>query len=337
MTDTEEQVTATIPGTESGDEQMGMQVVEEDQMKQLGGQAEDKNDLQQNIQTDQKEGDNTEEKAEDPPKEEKPMIEVFIGGLSPTIEDEAVMEAVGKVVEGASSIRVARRKRNGECRGWAILKVPDIESAQKLCEELKAVDGRLVGVHVSRRKALDPSGFPYYPTEKYRPLELPVEDCSLKQLFDKVRGSVDKQGLVLSTIRGIYYPRPYWEEEEDDYDYDEEYDEGEENVDGTSGSPPMKKRKKDDQDTSEIDEIMRKDCPGCMKILNKYRSLQSSGSNKTALAILNEYAARTNMKIQYEEEVEAESGMFKCQAKLSRNGNANVLYAQGNGSGRSKT
>eukprot|EP01023_Acetabularia_acetabulum_P047341 TRINITY_DN49883_c0_g1_i1.p1 TRINITY_DN49883_c0_g1~~TRINITY_DN49883_c0_g1_i1.p1 ORF type:complete len:203 (+),score=44.96 TRINITY_DN49883_c0_g1_i1:251-859(+) len=142
-------------------------------------------------------------------------VEVFIGGLEKDIKDDTVLQAVSQVVEGATSLRIARRKRSGDCRGWATIRVPDLESAQKLCDELRQVNGQFVGVHISRGKPLGPTGFPYYLAEYYQPVEPPVEDGSLKKVFDVVRGSVDKQGLLMSTIRGVFYPRPYWDEVKD--------------------------------------------------------------------------------------------------------------------------
>eukprot|EP01025_Chloroclados_australasicus_P007081 TRINITY_DN1225_c0_g1_i2.p1 TRINITY_DN1225_c0_g1~~TRINITY_DN1225_c0_g1_i2.p1 ORF type:complete len:1036 (-),score=184.99 TRINITY_DN1225_c0_g1_i2:260-3175(-) len=319
----------TQPGDDDGDT-MNLQIEQaEDQNEQEGVQKDEEGaDEDAEQQQDQNVEDVKQQLEEtslqkDSKSLQESSIEVFIGGLAGQVKDEAVHKAVKQVIEDYIYLRVARRKKIGECRGYATVKVPSLESAQKLCEELKEVDGRIVGVHIARGKALDESGFPYYPAEMYTELTEPEEGSTIKQILDTVRGSIDKQGEVMSTIRDIFYPRSSQDDSEDI-----------EVLTENGGSPPTKKRKKEDGEGESIDEVIARECRGCNRLINKFRATATGGS-KTALAILNEYAARLNMEVSYEEEGD-ETGMFKCCAKLNRRGSGNSLYAQGIGTGRSK-
>lgn len=64
--------------------------------------------------------------------------EVFVGGLPPDANDEDVkqaFEAAGEVL----SVRLNRRKKTGECKGFGFIRFADPETAEKATIEVREV------------------------------------------------------------------------------------------------------------------------------------------------------------------------------------------------------
>lgn len=65
-------------------------------------------------------------------------MEVFVGGLPPDTREEQVQQAfsaVGQVI----SLRLNRRKRTGECKGFGFVRYNDQATAERACAEVQEV------------------------------------------------------------------------------------------------------------------------------------------------------------------------------------------------------
>lgn len=65
-------------------------------------------------------------------------VEVFVGGLPPDTREEQVQQAfsvVGQVI----SLRLNRRKRTGECKGFGFVRYNDQTTAERACAEVQEV------------------------------------------------------------------------------------------------------------------------------------------------------------------------------------------------------
>ena len=76
-------------------------------------------------------------------------VEVFVGGLPPDTREEQVQQAfsaVGQVI----SLRLNRRKRTGECKGFGFVRYNDQATAERACAEVQEVHFPAVDHVVSR-------------------------------------------------------------------------------------------------------------------------------------------------------------------------------------------
>ena len=86
-------------------------------------------------------GDNTCRGGAAEPQEEngkQAFVEVFVGGLPPDASDygvEAAFKAVGEVL----SVRLNRRKKTGECKGFGFIRFADQATAERACLVVKEV------------------------------------------------------------------------------------------------------------------------------------------------------------------------------------------------------
>lgn len=65
-------------------------------------------------------------------------VEVFVGGLPPDTREDQVQQAfsaVGQVI----SLRLNRRKRTGECKGFGFVRYNDQATAERACAEVQEV------------------------------------------------------------------------------------------------------------------------------------------------------------------------------------------------------
>lgn len=70
------------------------------------------------------------------------FVEVFVGGLPPDATDEGVesaFAAVGPVL----SVRLNRRKKTGECKGFGFIRYADQATAENACQGVKEVKARI--------------------------------------------------------------------------------------------------------------------------------------------------------------------------------------------------
>jgi len=68
----------------------------------------------------------------------KAWTEVFVGGLPPFADEVTVntaFSAVGEVL----SVRLNRRKKTGECKGFGFIRYADQATAERACSEVKEV------------------------------------------------------------------------------------------------------------------------------------------------------------------------------------------------------
>ncbi len=65
-------------------------------------------------------------------------VEVFVGGLPPDTKEEEVQQAFSAVGQ-VTGLRLNRRKRTGECKGFGFVRYTDQATAEKACFEVREV------------------------------------------------------------------------------------------------------------------------------------------------------------------------------------------------------
>ena len=65
-------------------------------------------------------------------------VEVFVGGLPPDTKVEEVQQALAAVGQ-VTGLRLNRRKRTGECKGFGFVRYSDQATAEKACSEVREV------------------------------------------------------------------------------------------------------------------------------------------------------------------------------------------------------
>lgn len=65
-------------------------------------------------------------------------VEVFVGGLPPDVREEEVQQAFAAVGQ-VTGLRLNRRKRTGECKGFGFVRYADQGTAEKACSEVREV------------------------------------------------------------------------------------------------------------------------------------------------------------------------------------------------------
>ena len=65
-------------------------------------------------------------------------VEVFVGGLPPDTKEEEVQRAFAAVGQ-VTGLRLNRRKRTGECKGFGFVRYVDQATAEKACSEVREV------------------------------------------------------------------------------------------------------------------------------------------------------------------------------------------------------
>lgn len=65
-------------------------------------------------------------------------VEVFVGGLPPDTTEEEVQQAFAAVGQ-VTGLRLNRRKRTGECKGFGFVRYTDQATAEKACSEVLEV------------------------------------------------------------------------------------------------------------------------------------------------------------------------------------------------------
>lgn len=63
-------------------------------------------------------------------------VEVFVGGLPPDTKEEEVQQAFSAVGQ-VTGLRLNRRKRTGECKGFGFVRYTDQATAEKACSEVR--------------------------------------------------------------------------------------------------------------------------------------------------------------------------------------------------------
>lgn len=74
----------------------------------------------------------------DEEKRKQDFVEVFVGGLPPDATDEGVEQAFAAVGE-VLSVRLNRRKKTGECKGFGFIRYADQPTAERACQGVKEV------------------------------------------------------------------------------------------------------------------------------------------------------------------------------------------------------
>lgn len=65
-------------------------------------------------------------------------VEVFVGGLPPDVKEAEVQQAFSAVGQ-VTGLRLNRRKRTGECKGFGFVRYTDQATAEKACSEVREV------------------------------------------------------------------------------------------------------------------------------------------------------------------------------------------------------
>ncbi|KAK9802660.1 hypothetical protein WJX73_002230, partial [Symbiochloris irregularis] len=130
--------------------------------------------------------------------------EVFVGGLPSDATEEAVTAAFAKVGT-VLSMRLTRRKRGGECKGFAFVRFPDQSTAERACAEVTEAAGKPVenGDDADKAKVSKPR------------LEVDLPDPSTliegftlcKRLLDTFRASPNTQNKTPLAILHEYATR----------------------------------------------------------------------------------------------------------------------------------
>lgn len=75
--------------------------------------------------------------------------EVFVGGLPPNASDEEVKEAFAEMGQ-VLSVRLNRRKKTGECKGFGFIRYADAEAAERAIAEITQARNRLGNTSASK-------------------------------------------------------------------------------------------------------------------------------------------------------------------------------------------
>jgi hypothetical protein len=242
--------------------------------------------------------------------------EVFVGGLDATVEEAEVRQAfaaVGEVLE----VRLNRRKRTGECKGFGFVGYADHTTAEKACAEVKEVSGKPVGVHVSRGKH---SVVEQLVVDELAETRADADSAAgISKLIKLLLSHNDRKAAVSAALKAVLMLPSR-------------------KVAPALGSglpqeQPMHVMVGDISDIPDPDKYLDS-YPRCKHLVETFRANPNT-HNKTPLAILHEYATRLGLELLYTESAETSLGPFTVEAKLTSTGGA-VLYATGSGKGRGK-
>ena len=80
-------------------------------------------------------------------------VEVFVGGLPPDTTEEEVQQAFAAVGQ-VTGLRLNRRKRTGECKGFGFVRYTDQATAEKACSEVREVCVLSLEIHTKATSCL---------------------------------------------------------------------------------------------------------------------------------------------------------------------------------------
>eukprot|EP00884_Botryococcus_braunii_P002695 jgi/Botrbrau1/12426/Bobra.0229s0022.1 len=260
--------------------------------------------------------------------------EVFVGGLPPCASDEEVKEAFAKVGQ-VVSVRLNRRKKTGECKGFGFVKFADSEAAERAIAEISQVCGKNVGVSTSRGKTGD--------VVKVPDMGPSLDDdsdteSSISKLLNLIRSHSDEKAAIKAALSAVMTvpKRTKSGDSSDPQGGDDKSSHADaEKLEATGDVSHDQPRRKAEDDTPLPDpNNFLEAYPKCRRLVETFRSNPNT-HNKTPLAILHEYATRLSLELSYEESAPSNLGPFTVEAKLSSVGGA-VTYATGTGRGRGK-
>lgn len=169
------------------------------------------------------------------PGSKQAFVEVFVGGLPPDATDEGV-EAAFAAVGHVLSVRLNRRKKTGECKGFGFIRFADQATAERACQEVREVRvtnhsarskldafspfiwaltqhthsslganlqacGKPVGVHISRARSLEQALEEEAPATASVSTEASDFETALNKLLRLLRGHSDKQVAVAAALK----------------------------------------------------------------------------------------------------------------------------------------
>lgn len=240
-------------------------------------------------------------------------VEVFVGGLPPDTKEEEVQQAFSAVGQ-VTGLRLNRRKRTGECKGFGFVRYTDQATAEKACSEVREVCGKPVGVHISRGRSVD-----QLVEDQIADVQEDADpDASVNKLLRLLRSHTDRKAATAAALKAVLTlpSRKVVPVEEP--------------LSRESSPPPVLEPPEPIPDPeSFLDGFLR-----CKHLVETFRA-NASTHNKTPLAILHEYATRLGLELAYNETSEGTLGPFNVEAKLTSVGGS-VLYATGSGRGRGK-
>ncbi|KAL3161121.1 hypothetical protein ABBQ38_009496 [Trebouxia sp. C0009 RCD-2024] len=240
-------------------------------------------------------------------------VEVFVGGLPPDVREEEVQQAFAAVGQ-VTGLRLNRRKRTGECKGFGFVRYADQGTAEKACSEVREVCGKAVGVHISRGRSVD-----QLVEDQIADVQDDADpDASVNKLLRLLRSHTDRKAAISAALKAVMtLPSRKVVPAEDPA--------------AIEASPPVSEPPMEPIPDPEsfLDSFLR-----CKHLVETFRANPST-HNKTPLAILHEYATRLGLELAYNETSEGTLGPFNVEAKLTSVGGS-VLYATGSGRGRGK-
>lgn len=240
-------------------------------------------------------------------------VEVFVGGLPPDTKEEEVQQAFSAVGQ-VTGLRLNRRKRTGECKGFGFVRYTDQATAEKACSEVREVCGKPVGVHISRGRSVD-----QLVEDQIADVQEDSDpDASVNKLLRLLRSHTDRKAATAAALKAVLTLPS------------RKVVPVEETLSLESSPPPMMEPPEPIPDPESFLDAF----PRCKHLVETFRANPST-HNKTPLAILHEYATRLGLELAYNETSEGTLGPFNVEAKLTSVGGS-VLYATGAGRGRGK-
>lgn len=260
------------------------------------------------------------------PGSKQAFVEVFVGGLPPDATDEGV-EAAFAAVGHVLSVRLNRRKKTGECKGFGFIRFADQATAERACQEVREACGKPVGVHISRARSLEQALEEEAPATASVSTEASDFETALNKLLRLLRGHSDKQVAVAAALKAaLAVPHKLKSNSADRLNEDGRLEEGE-------GPDEADARLKEEEQLPDPATFLES-YPRCKRLVDTFRANPNT-HNKTPLAVLHEYATRLSLELMYDESADSNLGPFTVDARLTSVGGS-VLYATGEGRGRGK-
>eukprot|EP00891_Asterochloris_glomerata_P007855 jgi/Astpho2/7855/Aster-x1463 len=217
------------------------------------------------------------------------VVEVFVGGLAPDVSDQAVLKAFTRDSLVPRALHVSRHPRTQKCKGFGFVQFGDQASAHAACGLISEVDGRLVGVHLSRGGNVDDVALGQM---------TPIQDeaggttgVSIHQLLQLVRMQPNRPECITS-------------------------------ANNIARAQPVRARKRKADGLVEAEEVVDSDkfiesnLPRTRQMLAGFHANPAT-SKKTPLAILHEYASKRSLQLTYQEQDKGDADFFLAEANLT--------------------
>ncbi|GMH33953.1 hypothetical protein BSKO_01787 [Bryopsis sp. KO-2023] len=235
--------------------------------------------------------------------------EVCVGGLPPDTKEDDVLHdfsLAGEIVE----VRVSRRD-DGECTGTATVTFQNREGAEKACQIKAFGDQNIpIGAVISKSVEISEISPSASMTASLR-LSEPMH--SLTKIFTAIREQPDRKAFVAGSMKAYMDSVSGKCKEEEEVEVREDYNA--EIREAAVLQPDM---------NNYLDKF-----PKCRMLMVKIRTMPNN-DNKTPAGVLNEYATKLNLELQYEDSHNAVLGPFISTCKMSSM-DGNFLYAEGVG------